>query len=189
MTRDDLIGLVTEALRDPRRNAQRIAAWDVPMPQVWSALLLVSVLAVLGLYAAVLISGSLGIMGPLPAPFALLVVQVAAMLVLAAMMARIGRMFGGTGSFDGALRVTVWLQALMVLMQLAQLVAMLVLPPLAGLVSLASVVGVGWLASGMVAGLHGFRSQVVTLLGILGSFLALGLALSVVLAFFLPTVQ
>lgn len=188
MRREDWMALVVEALRDPRRNAQRILDWPLPERALGLAVLLVSVVAVLGLYGSLVLGGA-GLGGPFPPPLAMVALQVVAMALMAALMVGVGRMFGGTGGFAGALRLMVWLQALMILMQVVQLVAMLVLPPLAGLVSLASLGAVGWVASGFVAGLHGFRSQGMTFLGILGSFLALGFVLSIVLLPFVSVPQ
>jgi len=188
MRREDWTALVLEALRDPRANARRIVGLPLPDAVVWQAVALVSVLAVLGLYGTIVLGGG-GLAGPLPGPFAMAGLQVAAMVVLAGVMARAGRMFGGTGQFPGALRLMVWLQALMILAQVVQLVAMLILPPLAGLVSLATLVAIGWVASGLVAGLHGFKSQGITFLGIVGTLLVVGFVLSILLLPFLPDVQ
>ena len=181
MTRDDLAALVREAVSDPRRNAQRILDWPMPDQAVWLGVVAVSSLAVVGLYISLMLSGAAAA-GPLPPPFAMAGVQVAAMVILAGVMAHVGRVFGGSGRFPGALRIIVWLQFLMLLLQVVQLVALLILPPLAGLVSLASLALVGWVTTGLVAGLHGFQSLGKTFLGILGSFLALGFVLSLLLA-------
>jgi hypothetical protein len=188
MTREDLMALIREAVTNPRANAARILAWPAPDQAVWLAVVAVSSLAVVGLYGTLMLSGAPAA-GPLPPPFALAGVQVAAMVILAGMMAHVGRIFGGTGRFPGALRLVVWLQFLMVLLQAVQLVALIILPPLAGLVSLASLGLVGWVLTGLVAGLHGFTSLGKTFLGILGSFLALGFALSMLLAPFISVPQ
>jgi hypothetical protein len=59
MGREDWMALVAEALRDPRRNAQRILGWPLPERALGLALLLVSVLAVLGLYGMCWAAGAL----------------------------------------------------------------------------------------------------------------------------------
>lgn len=185
MRREDWTALVKEALRDPRSNAQRILGWDLPAGAIWQAVALVSVLAVLGLYATILLGGG-GLAGPFPPPLAMAGLQIVAMVLLSTLMAGVGRAFGGTGQFVGALRIMVWLQALMILMQVVQLVAMVLLPPLAGLVSLATLGAIGWIASGLVAGLHGFKSQGMVLLGIIGTLLGVGFVLSILFLPFFP---
>ncbi len=183
MNASDWIALVREAVGDPRRNAQRIVGWAVPDQAVPLALLLVAVLSVLGLNGAMLLAG---VGAPqLPPPMLMMVLQLGSMLLLAGVLAQAGRMFGGAGDFAGALRVIIWVQALMVLLQAVQLVAMVILPPLGGLISLLSVLAIGWVATGLVAGLHGFRSLPLTFLGIVGAMLAVGFVLSLVLAPFL----
>lgn len=180
MNGQDWIALVQEAFRDPRRSAQRIVGWPLPDQALVLAFPLVVALSVLGLYGAMLLSGMAA--ADLPAPVLLVVMQAGSMLLLAAVLAQAGRMFGGAGDFAGALRIILWIQALMVLLQAAQLVALVVLPPLAGLLSIVSLLAVGWIATGLVAGLHGFRSLPLTFLGILGGMLLVGFVLSLLVA-------
>lgn len=177
--------LIREAVRDPKTNGARIAAWPLPDRALAEALVLVSVLAILGVHVVLLLGAGVAGLAEFPSPFLLLAVQVVVMLLLAGVMVLAGRMFGGKGDFGGALRIMVWLQGLMVLLQAVQLVALVVLPPLAGLLSLVSAVLIGWLSAGLVAGLHRFRSIGLTFLGILGSMLVLGLVLGMLLAPFL----
>lgn len=185
MDRNDWIELIRQAVRDPRANGARIASWPLPGSSLAEALVLVSVLAILGVHGVLLLGGGAAGLAGFPAPFLLLAVQVGVMLVLAGVMAGVGRAFGGKGDFGGALRVMVWLQGLMVLLQAAQLLALVVLPPLAGLLSLVSLALIGWLSAGLVAGLHGFRSLGLTFVGIVLSMLGLGLVLTMLLAPFM----
>lgn len=187
MNGSDWMALVQEAFRDPRRSAQRMASWPLPDQALPMAFVLIAVLSVLGLYGAMLLSGMA--VADLPAPVLLLGLQGVSMVLLAAVMAHAGRMFGGTGDFGGALRIITWIQALMVVLQIVQLVALVVLPPLGGLLSLVSVVAMGWVATGMVAGLHGFKSLPLTLLGIIGAMLVVGFVLSLVLGPFITLPQ
>lgn len=185
MDRSDWTMLIKEAVRDPRANGRRIANWPMPDRALAEALVLVSALAILGVYGVLLLGG-----GPpemrFPAPLVLTLVQIGVMLLLAGVMTVAGKVFDGTGSFRGALRIMVWLQALMVLLQLVQLVAVVVLPILAPMVSLLAMLAVGWIAAGLVAGLHGFRSVGLTFLGMIGTFIVLVLAISMVIAPFVP---
>lgn len=182
------IGLVLEALRDPRRNGQRIAAWPMSDQTLAEALLLVSVLAILGVHGVLLLGG-----GPawpdFLSPLMLTAVQVGVMVLLAGVMLVAGRVFSGTGDFRGALRIMVWLQALLVVLQVIQLAVIVILPPLAPMVSLLALGAMGWTASGLVAGLHGFRSIGLTFLGMIGTFIALVLTVSIVIAPFVPMPQ
>lgn len=187
MNGSDWMALVQEAFRDPRRSAQRIAGWPLPDQALPMAFALIAALSVLGLYGAMLLSGMAT--ADLPSPVLLVAMQLGSMLLLAAVLAQAGRVFGGVGGFAGALRIIIWIQALMVLLQVVQLVALVVLPPLGGLLSLVSVVAIGWVATGMVAGLHGFKSLPLTFLGIIGALLVVGFVLSLLLAPFISLPQ
>lgn len=187
MTREQLVGLVTEAVRDPRANARRIVALPLPGNTLFETLVLVSLLAIIGVYcvAWIALRGQPEIMD-LPAPFAMVALQIGAMLLLTVALTVIGRGFKGAGDFQGSLRIMVWLQFLMVIMQAVQLVALLVLPPLAGLLSLVSIALLGWISTGLIAGLHGFRSLGLTLLGMIGGMIMVSIVLMLLLAPFLP---
>lgn len=183
MTGPDFIALVREAITDPRRSGARLGALALPPSTQWEALLAVSAASVLGIWLVALLGGG-GIDGEgfLPAPFLLLMMQIVAMLVLAGGLFVLGRLARGVGDFGGSLRVIVWLQGLMVLVQIVQIVAMLVLPPLAGLLSVISIVAAGWVATGLVAGLHGFRSLPLTFLGLIAGLFGVAIVMSLVLA-------
>lgn len=177
--------LLTEAFRDPRRNGARIAAWPLGGAALWMALVLVAILAVLGLYALAWLAG-MPLNDVMPSPLAIVGVQAGTMLILSWLTWHVGRWFGGTGSNIGALRVMIWLQALMVLMQAVQLVILLVLPPLASIAGVVALVASGWLAGGLIAGLHGFRSIGATFFGALVTLIGFAFLLSLVLSPFLP---
>lgn len=185
--RHPLIDLVIDTLRDPRAFAPRIVAWPVPAQAVWTAVLLMSVLS------ALLVSGIPVLFGfdtaaPLPGfpmrptPITMSAIQVAAMIVSAAAVMRIGKVFGGKGDFNGALRITAWLQFVMVLLNVLQFAVLLILPPLGAIASLGSLMVVAWVGTGLVAGLHGFTSLPAVFVGILFSIFAIAFALAMVVA-------
>lgn len=187
MNSSDLIALAREALTDPRRNGARIGSLSLPGNSLWESLLLVSVLSVLGLWLAALTGPSAAeTTAMLPVPFALLALQLMAMLALALAVTLLGRMARGQGDFTGALRIVTWLQALLVVVQFVQVFLMLLLPPLAGFLSLAAIVGAAWVATGLVAGLHGFKSLPLTFLGIIGGIFAVAFVMSIFFTLFFP---
>lgn len=187
MNSSDLIALAREALTDPRRNGARIGSMSLPGNSLWESLLLVSVLSVLGIWVVAFISfGPDEEAGVLPAPFALLGLQLIAMLALALAVTLLGRLAKGQGDFAGALRIVTWLQGLMVVVQFAQIVLLVVLPPLAGFVSLAAILAAAWVATGLVAGLHGFKSLPLTFLGMIGGLFVVAFVMSFFFAIFFP---
>lgn len=188
MTLADLRMLVTEALRDPRANARRILKMPLSGTGLYEALVLVAIVSTLALFAVAHLAG-VPINGmTLPMPVVLVIMQVVVMLFLAGGLRLLGGLFGGKGSFDGALRVIVWLQALMFFFQLIQLFIMVVLPPLAGIFSFLTLGAVFWIATGLIAELHGYKSLWLTLLGTIAGLIVVALAISILLGLFLPTI-
>jgi hypothetical protein len=52
---------------------------------------------------------------------------------------RIGGFFGGTGSFEEAALLVIWLQFILICVQVIQIVTLFVLPPLAGLITIVAI--------------------------------------------------
>ena len=79
----------------------------------------------------------------------------------------------------------VWLQLLMLALQVLQLIATLVAPPFAGIIGLAGFALFLWLMTAFIAELHGFRSRGRVFLGLvltgLGTGFVLGIAIVLIL--------
>ena len=86
------------------------------------------------------------------------VVQLAALVIVVFLTVRIGRLFGGIGGFWDALALVVWLNAVMVLVQVVQLVALALVPPLAAALAIATILWALWAFANFVAELHGFQN-------------------------------
>jgi hypothetical protein len=191
MAGNPFANLVVQAFRDPRTSAQRIVAWPADSGTERLALVLVAVLATLSFYIVLgLAPGGGGLVMPgmsePPAPFVMVLLQVLIMLAMAGAVTIGGRMGNGNRDFRSALRIVIWWQVLMMLMQAAQILAFVFFRPLAGLLSLAALGAGAWLAVGLVAGLHGFRSFVLTGLAMLAGIFVLSMVLALVLAPFIP---
>jgi hypothetical protein len=96
-------------------------------------------------------------------------------------------MRGGRGSFADTLIVMVWLQTIMLAVQLAQLVVQILLPPASGLVSLAGLGVFLWLLTNFVAELHRFRSLPAVFGGIVVGGILLAFLLAVLLLLLVGT--
>jgi hypothetical protein len=80
-------------------------------------------------------------------------------------------MRGGTGTFPDALILMVWLQFILLCVQLVQVLAGVMLPVLADLIGLAGLGLLLWLLTNFVAELHGFRSLIAVFAGLVaGAF-------------------
>jgi len=187
----DLKGLVSamvDTVRDPREGARRAMAVQLPRRSRWEAVLLVVVLSVLLSELTLLLSGIPGgmMMGGslLHNPLAMGVLQLAVLMVLIWGMYVIGRLAGGTGSLDDAIVLVVWLQIIMLGLQVVQLAAMLLLPPLASLIGLGGILLFFYLLTMFTTELHGFSSPGAVFIAILGAMVGFIMVLSFILAMF-----
>lgn len=176
MTGQDIYALAVLTVRDPVAAARRLIGLGLPAAVRAQALVLVAILAVLmiSLTARALPADDLTGLGRLmQAPLPGLAIQLGSILLIAALMAGVGRLFGGRGRFADALLLMVWLEFLTLPLSLLQLLLLLVLP-LATLP--AALVGMAlfcWIFLVFAATLHGFRrlwpvaaASLVTLIGV-----------------------
>lgn len=177
---DRMIALAKLTLYQPRQAARVLLAENVPMRARTAGLLLVAVIS------AVLASLQIGLdpqgLDPLSAfmlasPFRAAVVQWGFLALSVVLIHRVGRAFGGTGSFADALLVVVWLQCLTLVLQVLQLVATVLAPPLAGLIGLGGFVLFLWLMTSFIAELHGFRARGPVFVGMVVTTIAAGLVI------------
>lgn len=119
-------------------------------------------------------------------PFLLATSQFSLMVAGAFLMWRVGKSFGGTGTYAQALSLVAWLEVVLILLQLAEMLVLLILPVLAVPVGLASLFAFFYLLTHFTAALNGFTSLTKTFFGILGTAIAVLLLSSFVLMFILP---
>lgn len=185
-----LLGLLRDTISDPAGVARRLMALRLPMAARWQLLLLVVVASVILTEVTFLAAGAPSAMSGLGAnPLLAGLLQGALLLLMVGAVDRIGRALGGTGSFEDALLLVAWLQAVMACLQFAQLVTLLLLPPLSGLIAMASLAVFFWVLTGFVATLHGFRSRLQVFLMILVTLFAFSFvaaSLLMLLGFRLP---
>lgn len=176
MTGQDICALAVLTLRDPAAAARCLIGLRLPALVRGQALMLVAILAVLmiSLTARLLPAEELtGLGKAMQAPLSGLAIQLCTILLIAALMAGVGRLFGGRGSFADALLLVVWLEFLTLPLSLLQLLLLLVLPLATLPVAL---VGMGlfcWVFLVFAATLHGFRrlwpvaaASLATLIGV-----------------------
>jgi hypothetical protein len=182
---DQLVALARRTLDDPRAGARALLALGVPLPARTAGLLLVSVLSALLLHLGFLILPATD--DPIAqfmsqSPFRSALIQWVILIVTVFAIHRIGRAFGGRATLSDALLVVVWLQVIMLGVQVIQLLALILFAPLAGLLNLAGLVLFFWLFTSFIAEIHGFTSRWAVLAGVLGSGFAIAFCLVVVLS-------
>jgi len=191
MNWERLKSLIVESVVSPASGAREVLSYDIPRAALWTALTLLGVLN--GMYYGVLLPGAAQA-GVIPAAMANapFVVTGAILIILAVMVHLLtitGRLLGGTGTIEALLKVTVWLQALRLLAQLAIAVLSIAVPPVAWLVAM--VVGVWglWMLITFIAAAHDF-TPIKGIGTLLATFIATIFALSIlsaILGFGTPT--
>lgn len=181
---DRILALARLTLQDPRQATRVLLAEGVPMRARTGGLLLVAVVS--AVFASLQLGTSPQALDPLSAfmlasPFRAAVVQWLFLALTVFLVHRVGRAFGGRGSFPDALLVVVWLQLLTLAIQVLQLAATLIAPPLAGIIGLGGFVLFLWLMTAFIAELHGFASRGLVFLGMVLSALGAGLVLGIVM--------
>jgi Yip1 domain len=185
---DQILQLARRSVEDPRAGARALLALAVPLPARTAGLLLMAVGSTLLMHAGFLLLPEAG--DPLTTFMLQSPIRTAAIqwLILAGsvlLIYRIGRAWGGHGSLADTLLVVVWLQVIMLAVQLAQLLVLVLAPPLAGIVNLGGMFLFFWLITGFIAELHGFKRRWAVLAGIfIASFgVAILVAIAIALVF------
>jgi len=185
MPQNTLLALVRDTVNDPRGGASRILEMHLPEAVLWQALMaVVSVSVLLTELGELIIATPVDPLMPvfLQNPLLTAAVQFGLLVVMVYAIHFIGRAVGGVGQFAGALALTVWLQVILIFLQLLQTVFLFVLPAIASLIG---VFGVGlffWLLSHFVAVLHGFPSVLKTFAGIVASMVGIVFGMSLIMS-------
>lgn len=181
-----ILTLVLETIRKPKVGADVILAQRFQRGVLWQLLALVTVLSVLAAQITILLlgPGSGELLGGqlLENPLLATLIQAVLLLTLVYAAFAIGRTFGGQGAFDDVLALVIWLQFILLVIQMVQTFALIVFPALGVLIAFASVVLFGWLLVNFVAHVHGFQSLAHVFVGILVSAFAIIFLFSLLLA-------
>jgi hypothetical protein len=184
LTLPNILALVRLTVQAPRQGARRIMALDLPINGRWLALILVAAGSAIGTHL------SIALMPPeqreimltlIASPVRTALLQAGIWAVIAAAIAAGGRMRGGTGTFPDALILMVWLQFILLCVQMVQVLAGIVLPLAADLIGLAGLGLLLWLLTNFVAELHGFRSLIAVFAGVVAGAFAFLFAAAVLL--------
>lgn len=187
MTSEMFKGMVRLTFRDPEEAAHLLLSQGWPMSVRWMALLLaVSLSGLLAFVSAQLFPVSPEVETPVFAlsqqPLILAGFQLAAIVIGAWLMSGVGRMFGGLGRFEDALLLAVWIEVILLIVQLVQIALSLVLPAAAAIMGIIGIALFLWLTVQFVKALHGFSSGPKILLVMFATLLAMGFVMSFIAA-------
>ncbi|MHA3915028.1 YIP1 family protein [Halovulum sp. GXIMD14793] len=178
---DLLRRLFLEALTLPHIAARRLIGLDLPL----SAFVMVVVLSV-SAYSAIF--GALMLMaGPAPegafvlSPVSVGLFNLVANLLMIVLTFGIGRMFGGTGSFEMTVQVMSGFIAVSAVLQVGALLISAISVPLGLSATLLILIWSFWAATHFIAELHGFEDRLKVFGGMLMSLFGLSMIASIVL--------
>lgn len=174
-----LLALAQLTLRDPAAAARAVMGLRLSAGMALAALVLTSVLGAILAVVTYRLSGEAdpALEAWFGQPLDLAMSQVAAQVVAAALAWKVGSWFGGRGGLADALALVAWIEALLLVLQLAQLVLIGPLPGLSAALGFLGVAMAAWLATVFVAELHGFRSRGLVFFGILATLFGVAVLL------------
>ena len=180
MTLDSLLKTLRLSLLHPRAGMRAVLDWRLTLQDSALALLLMAVVSA-GLLSLVV--------GPVPAemdpvsaalltnPIYLAAMHLVGLGMIALFLHLLGRLAKGRGTLPEAVAMMAWLEAVLIVVSVAQSLIVLLLPPTALILLPLGIILNLWLITSFVAELHGFRSLVLTLLGVIAAFIAAAIAI------------
>lgn len=177
--------LARDSLIKPRDAARRLLGLRVRQSSLLMAAVVVTCLGIILAYAAVqldrtevdAISAEL-----LGVPLLGALLELAVTLVIGYLTWRIGVLFGGHGAFWDAMLLVVWLNTMLLILQMLQLAALATLPPLAAIVAIFGILWAFWAYANFVTELHGFENPFMVLGGVVLTAIVLFIALAMLFA-------
>ena len=179
-----LLAFARFTLQNPREGARMVMRANVPVAARWVALALMAIISALLAHLSFALMPAqvrTAMDGAMSSPMTSAVMQGGLMLGAVVAIHWVGRWRGGTGAFEDALILMVWLQFILLILQVIQIATQLLLPPASVLIGYLSVGIFLWLISNFVAELHGFSSVWMTLLGVILTLFAVGFLLALFL--------
>lgn len=184
MTFNDFAELARMSFRDTKQALRMLQSLDLSMEVRWLALFLAVTLAT----ALAVISASFfpievegGVIGLTRRPFILAAVQLMSMVMASWLLAYVGRLFGGYGTFADALLIVGWVALLLAAAQAVQVLLMLIFPLFAAVAGLAAIAAFVYLIVQFAKALHGFQSTIAVILGMFATVIAASFVLSIIM--------
>jgi hypothetical protein len=166
LDRASLAALLRESVLDPRGAARRLLTLDggsaLALPAAGIMAILSAVISVL-LNASAPPTGNPTMDQLAAQPLLLALFQFGGLLLLAAIVTGVGRMFGGKGRFAPTLLILAWFDFLILVLQVILLLIILALPGLGGALILFALALAFWFLASFVAEVHGFGRTLPTL--------------------------
>lgn len=182
-----LLKMVQFSIQSPKEGAEMVLSAKPSREILWSMLVLVVALTVILAQVMTYIAPpppeaqDLMPFRSSPVMFALVMWGLLVLMVFCTHY--IGQMFGGQGALDDSLMVVIWLQSILLVIQVVQIFLALLSPIVAGLFGLAFGLLSIWIFVNFVAVVHGFKNLALVLVGIVVSMFGVVFGLSILFVF------
>jgi len=172
---DQPLALARLTLTDPKSAARMALSPPLNRMVLVEALVMLCCLSVVVAIAPFFLMGgnSETFSEALGHPFLFAVIQIALQFVLILGVYMVGGYFGGTGSFDDVFQALVWLQSVILGLQVIEVPLILLIPAVETIVTIAIAFYSLWLTVNFIAAVHRFQSLMAVLAIFIGTtFLA-----------------
>lgn len=180
------VQLGIRSISDPRGVLGDLRQRNYSVKDIALAAALVAALGVIFFEGSLLLApveGGGGSLLGLSSPIGAFMFQYAMILVTAVVLCYVGRMFGGKAGLTDSLLAVTWLQFVMLLVQILQVAAMILIPPLGMLIFMAALILLVYLLVNFIMEIHGFKNSLAVIAGVIATFFAIALLLSILMAF------
>ncbi|MDA8746987.1 YIP1 family protein [Litoreibacter sp.] len=182
-----LLKMVQVSVQSPKQGAEMVLSAKPAREALWSILAVVVVLSViLAQLMTYLVPAPPDAQLLLPfrsSPVMFALVMWGLLVLMVFCTHYIGAMFGGSGAFDDSLTVVIWLQTILLVIQVAQLILALISPLLAGWVGLVFGMLSIWIFVNFISVVHGFKNLALVSLGLLMALVGVVFGLSLIFVF------
>lgn len=179
-----IVQLAVQTLRQPREAAQTVFQFELDRWSLWLALTLISVVSVLFSEFTMLFvpPEMIAAGGPLPSSPVLLAVVIWGLLVISVFVTHyVGRAFDGQGALNDSLKTVIWMQIVLLVLQVVQIALFLISPVIAILFGWFGALYVLFVFLVFIQVLHGFKSLGGVVAGALVTFIGLMLGIALII--------
>lgn len=184
-TASDWIKLTANTLLEPKKCLRIVLNIVITMPQLIQATVLAIVLSMIMPLITFMLQptdAQDAMAGFAAKPISVFIIQLLVLGGSAFLITIIGRFFGGHGTFKECLTAMIWLQVVMILIQVVQFFIGFISSELSVLIFLISVGIMLYLIVHFISELHGFTRIMSVLFGVIASIFGLSFIVSILLA-------
>ncbi len=182
MNFSDIPTLIGLSLKKPELAARGVLNVGLDRNNLWLALAFVAVASVILTHLTFMMLGITQNAALPTSPFALALVLWGGLVLIVFCTHYLGRAFGGTGEMEASLTSVVWVQVVMLALQVVQMALFLVSPLFAQLFGIGSAMLGMWIFMHFIKEVHGFTSLGNVFVGAIVSMIGVVIGLSILLS-------